>query len=114
LCYIIANAGYQAATQFYDALLADVSTEKTRGRIGGIGIGLGYLGSFVAIGLGHLCQENKPLLFFLYGLAYALISLPCFLLVKERGNPNPRPVNLRMAIESTRETFRTLRDSQSY
>ena len=45
----IANIAYQAGLQFYDALLPEVSTEANRGRIGGIGIGLGYLGSLVGL-----------------------------------------------------------------
>src|SRR5262249_20685840 len=52
--FIIANIGYQAGVQFYDALLPEVSTEQNRGRIGGLGVGVGYLGSYVAVGVGLL------------------------------------------------------------
>jgi UMF1 family MFS transporter len=34
--------------------------------------------------------------------------------VRERGNPNPQRINRRMAVESTRETIRTLRSGQRY
>lgn len=115
LCFIIANATYQAGLQFYDALLPEVSTEENRGRIGGIGVGVGYLGSYVAVGLGIvLGTENKALLFTCIAVAFLLFAIPCFFFVKERGNPNPRPINLQMVRESTRETLRTLREGNRY
>ena len=62
--FIIANMAYQAGLQFYDALLPDVSTPENRGRIGGIGVGVGYLGSYLAIGLGLLLgTDSLPRLF---------------------------------------------------
>lgn len=41
--FVLANVGYQAGLQFYDALLPEVSTEENRGRIGGMGVGLAIL-----------------------------------------------------------------------
>lgn len=115
ICFIIANATYQAGLQFYDALLPEVSTEENRGRIGGIGVGVGYLGSYVAVGLGMaLGTDNKPLLFTCIAAAFLSFSIPCFLFVKERGNPRPRPINWRMVKESTGETIRTLRAGDRY
>lgn len=115
VCFIIANATYQAGLQFYDALLPEVSTEENRGRIGGIGVGVGYLGSYVAVGLGlALGTENKALLFTCIAAAFLAFSIPCFLFVKERGNPRPRPINWQMVRESTGETIRTLRAGDRY
>jgi UMF1 family MFS transporter len=115
LFFVIANIAYQAGLQFYDALLPDVSTEENRGRIGGIGVGVGYLGSYLAVGVGLLLgTEDKPLLFTIIGIAFLGFAIPCFLFVRERGNPNPRPINLRMVLDSTRETLRTLTSSQEY
>jgi MFS transporter, UMF1 family len=117
--FIIANVAYQAGLQFYDALLPEVSTEETRGRIGGIGVGIGYLGSYIPVVFGILLkQENEPLplslLFLLIALSFLLFSLPCFFFVKERGNPRPQKINLRMIAESTRETIRTLRSGREF
>lgn len=115
--FIIANIAYQAGLQFYDALLPEVSTEETRGRIGGLGVGIGYLGSYIAVGFGFyfgLADETLPFIFLLIAISFLLFALPCFFFVEERGNPNPRPIGLRMIIESTRETFRTLRSSDEY
>jgi UMF1 family MFS transporter len=116
IAFVVANASYQAGLQFYDAMLPDVSTEENRGRISGIGVGIGYLGSYVAIGLGlWLGTGNKPLLMSLIALAFLGFAIPCFLFVKERGNPNPREVfSLRMVKESTAQTIRTLRGGREY
>jgi MFS transporter, UMF1 family len=117
--FIIANAAYQAGLQFYDALLPEVSTPANRGRIGGIGVGIGYLGSYIAIGLSLWMSQkdrplDKPLLFTLYAIGFLLFSIPCILFVRERGNPNPRPITFAAMIESLRETVRTLRSSRDY
>ncbi|HEX6293204.1 MAG TPA: MFS transporter [Herpetosiphonaceae bacterium] len=115
ICFIIANIAYQAGLQFYDALLPEVSTEETRGKIGGIGVGIGYLGSYIAVGLGLIFGVgDKPFLFLMIALLFLLFAIPCFLFVKERGNPNPRRITLTTVRESTAETIRTLREGNRY
>ena len=114
--FVIGNAAYQAGLQFYDALLPEVTTEENRGRIGGIGVGVGYLGSYLAVGIGLLFgTKDKPFLFLIIAVAFMVFALPCFLFVKERGNPNPRPVfGLQMIRESTEQTLRTFREGHRY
>jgi MFS transporter, UMF1 family len=113
--FVIANIAYQAGLQFYDALLPEVSTEENRGKIGGIGVGVGYLGSYLAVGIGlYFGVANKPLLFGIIAAAFLLFALPCFFFVRERGNPNPRPITPQALGDSLRETLRTLRDGQRY
>jgi MFS transporter, UMF1 family len=113
--FVIANIAYQAGTQFYDAMLPEVSTEENRGRIGGIGVGIGYLGSYLAVGVGlWLGTKDKPLLFLAIALLFLVFSIPCFAFVKERGNPNPRPINFEMVRNSTNQTMQTLRSSRHY
>lgn len=114
--FIVANAAYQAGLQFYDALLPEVTTEENRGRIGGLGVGIGYFGSFLAVGLGFLvATDQRSLLFTIIAAAFLIFALPCFLFVTERGNPNPRPVwGWRVIRDSTAETISTLRSGQQY
>jgi UMF1 family MFS transporter len=115
LCFVLGNVAYQAGTQFYDAMLPEVSTEENRGRIGGIGVGVGYLGSYIAVGLGlWLHTENKPRLFLAIAAAFLVFAIPCFLWVKERGNPRPRPIDWPMVRDSTSQTLRTLRSGKDY
>lgn len=116
ILFIAANIAYQAGLQFYDALLVDVTTEKNRGRVSGLGVGVGYIGSFVAIGLSlALGSSAFGVLFPAVAVAFLLLALPCFFLVRERGNPRPRPVwDLRVMRDSARETLRTLRSTRAY
>jgi UMF1 family MFS transporter len=116
ILFVIANVAYQAGLQFYDAMLPEVSNESNRGKIGGIGVGVGYLGSYIAVGIGlYFGTADKPFLFATIAGFFLLFALPCFLFVRERGNPNPRPVfSLQMVRESTRETIRTLRTGSEF
>ena len=114
--FIVANAAYQAGVQFYDAMLPEVTSEQNRGRIGGIGVGVGYLGSYIAVGAGLLIQPmNYALYFAIVAALFALFAVPCVLFVRERGNPDPRPVfGGRVIRDSTRQTVETLRQGQRY
>jgi UMF1 family MFS transporter len=118
ICFVIANVAYQAGLQFYDAMLPEVSHEGNRGKISGIGVGVGYLGSYIAIGLGMdavFGSADKPFLFTMIAVFFLLFALPCFFFVKERGNPAPREVfSLKMLRESTSETLRTIRSGREY
>jgi UMF1 family MFS transporter len=115
ICFVLANIAYQAGLQFYDALLPDVSTEANRGKIGGIGVGIGYLGSFVAIGISFATgPDNQALRFTIVAAAFLLFAIPCFLFVRERGNPRPQPITMNGVRESIGETLTTLRSSQRY
>lgn len=116
IAFVLANAAYQAGLQFYDALLPEVSTPENRGRISGIGVGLGYLGSYFAVGIGMVYgSADTAFLFTAIGIAFLLLAIPCFVFVSERGNANPRPIfGLTMIRESTQQTWRTLRSGSEY
>jgi UMF1 family MFS transporter len=116
LLFIVANAAYQAGVQFYDAMLPEVTTEENRGRIGGIGVGIGYLGSYLAVGVGLLLHPmNYARYFTIVAALFVFFAVPCVLFVRERGNPRPRPVLGAAALrESTRQTIDTLRQGQRY
>lgn len=91
LLFVIAVYAYEAGVIFYDALLPSVSTEANRGRVGGFGIGIGYLGSYVGLAIGAITIarmgsfEAKPAIFKLTALAFLVFALPCFFFVKEKG-----------------------------
>jgi UMF1 family MFS transporter len=114
--FILANAAYQAGVQFYDSLLPEVTHPGNRGRISGIGTGVGYLGSYVAVGAGFLiAPDSHSALFGLLAAAFLLFALPCFFFVRERGNPAPRRVfNWNTIRASTGETVRTLKASRDF
>jgi UMF1 family MFS transporter len=80
----------------YDALLIDVSTEENRGRISGIGVGVGYIGSFIGLGLGALALDvlgwGYAGAFRLIAVAFLVFALPSFLFVHERPGVSDEPL----------------------
>jgi UMF1 family MFS transporter len=87
--------GFHIGSAIYDSLLDDVSTPSTRGRISGLGVGIGYLGSFVGLGMGRLAHDvlgwGLPATFRLLAGGFLVFSIPCFVLVKERRGRRPGP-----------------------
>lgn len=87
--FVVANYMFQAGLIFYDSLLPEVSTPENRGRVGGLGIGLGYMGSFIIVGLGlMIVKDELPAsyitMFRLTALLFLIFALPCFFFVRER------------------------------
>jgi UMF1 family MFS transporter len=86
--FAFANFSYQAALIYYDAMLPVVSTPETRGRIGGIGVGLGYVGTIIgALSIRALTfRDGEPTTgsFVVTALLYALFAIPIFLVIRER------------------------------
>jgi UMF1 family MFS transporter len=88
LAFALANFAYQAALIYYDALLPDVATPLARGRLSGIGVALGYVGSIVsALLLGLTTDADGNITagsFLLVGSLFAVFAIPIFVLVRER------------------------------
>jgi UMF1 family MFS transporter len=88
LAFALANFGYQAALIYYDALLPDVARPETRGRLSGVGVALGYVGSIVsALLLGLTTDANGDITatsFLLIGSLFAVFAIPIFVIVRER------------------------------
>ncbi len=102
ILFALANIAYQAGLQFYDALLPNVSTPANRGRVGGIGVAVGYLGSLIGLGLGRIIlgesgqgpieetARSYPALFQVTAAVFLLFALPCLFFVRERGRSGVR------------------------
>jgi UMF1 family MFS transporter len=88
--FTIANFSYQAALIYYDATLPTVSLPSSRGRVSGIGVAIGYVGTItialllLALGaVGVIESGSQPLVFGLAAGLFALFSIPIFLFVRE-------------------------------
>ena len=84
--FALALCTMELGTIVYNALLADVSTRTNRGRVSGLGQGIGYLGTFLAVGTALAFSDSRGYVFVFRVVAvlYLIFSLPIFLLLRER------------------------------
>jgi len=115
LFFIIANYMFQAGLIFYDSLLPEVSTEENRGRIGGLGIGLGYMGSFIGVGSGLLLLDRVGYvgIFRLSALLFLVFAIPCFLFVREQPRTTTR-ITTRVVTGAVSQVARTVEHAREF
>ena len=86
ILFIVANFAYQAALIYYDATLKTVSRPETRGRLSGIGVGIGYGGTiFIGLLLLFLVVPVEGR-FLVAAVTFALFAVPIFVFVREAGS----------------------------
>ncbi|MFB3097760.1 MAG: MFS transporter [Dehalococcoidia bacterium] len=107
--FAIANFAYQSGNVFYDSLLATVSREDNRGRVSGLGVALGYVGSISGIlMIGPIeSQWGRGATFLPTAVLFLLFALPCFLMVKEPSTGVPWSFHL--IKDGYTQLFHTLR-----
>lgn len=125
----IANAAFELSYVFYNAILPDVASEKSLGRISGFGWGAGYLGSLTALGavlllfiwpeppiLGLDSQAMEPLRatavftalwFFVFAVPIVLFGPP------EHATREPAGKLIRLGLADLWQTIRGLRQTPS-
>lgn len=96
--YGIALVAFNLGGIVYDALLPDVSTTQNRGRVSGWGVGVGYVGSIIAVVAGGLLLDSSgyPAVFRAIAILFLVFALPAFFLIEERprrmpAGPRPGP-----------------------
>ena len=104
--------GFHLGSVTYDALLPDVSTPDNRGFVSGLGVGVGYLGSAIALGTGVLIVDSLGFAtyFRVVAVLFLLFALPAFFFIQEQ--PRPRRTgapNLRSAIAHLIRSWRRTR-----
>jgi UMF1 family MFS transporter len=119
--FAVANFAYQAALIYYDALLPDVSTAATRGRVSGFGVGLGYVGTILgALAVRFLTfRDGEPTgaSFTLTAILFAVFALPIFVVVREpRGGTGRATAALARAgvRRPWTQVARTIHDASSH
>ena len=119
--FVFASVCFQAGLIFYDSLLPEVSTDENRGRIGGIGVGVGYAGSLIALAVGTviLLDITKPTVgdyanvFRGLAVVFLLFAIPAFLFVRERPRLVPA-LSWRIVPGAFREVGTTARRARRY
>lgn len=94
--FVMANFLFQVGTVFYNTFLPSVAEKGRVGELSGLGVALGYAGSFVGIALTRpfVLRWGYQAAFVPTGILFLLFSLPCLLIVKDpsrAGDPKSMP-----------------------
>lgn len=105
----IANVLFQSSLIFYDAILPSIAGEGNVGKVGGIGIGIGYLGSFIGIGLGVFFLDDVGYegIFRLTAILYLIFAIPCFIFIRDTG-VNRIKISFKIIRDVLRQTLVTI------
>ena len=114
--FAVAVVAVHTALIFYNSMLADVSTEDTRGTISGLGVGVGYLGGIIAVVIGLLFVESRGTVFGFraIGILFLMVSLPLFLLLKERGGVGGAVSPVETAAKAVQQLRLTLKEVRQF
>jgi UMF1 family MFS transporter len=112
LCFFAANLCYNLALLFYNALLTSVAPPERAGRVSGLGVGVGYLGTILVLVSLLTLPAGERSFFLIAAAMFAVLALPCLLFVRERRAAprvgGPLGPILREANGRLFETVRTL------
>ncbi|MEX1003869.1 MAG: MFS transporter [Acidimicrobiia bacterium] len=112
----IALVAVNTGSVVYDALLPVVATADKQGRVSGLGVGIGYVGSFIGVGLGALTLDvldaGYGVTFVALAAGFLVFSLPTFALVREPtvAPPGVPPPPLRSVISGLVGSWRRARE----
>lgn len=87
LLFIVSLIGFNLGSVVYDALLISVSNPENRGRISGLGVSFGYVGSLLGFGVATVLQNlgySYVEIFRSVAIMFLIFSLPAFLFIKEK------------------------------
>jgi len=123
--YFVTTFTYNTALVFYNALVVEVADRKHVGRITGIGVGLGYLGTAFALPVAlYLCDwfanngmgitRDGRLLsmapaFMVAGVLFFIFSIPLVVWVPRQHVANPESLSLGVVSAGARRLLATLR-----
>ncbi len=113
--FLVANLTYQVSMVFYNSLLPTVCTVDRVGTVSGLGVALGYAGSFSALLLAgpYVRAYGVERVFMLAGGLFLLFSLPVFFGVAERAGTPGVVFSRYLVVERFRRVLGTVRELPS-
>ena len=108
--FFVANLAYNVALLFYNALLTSVAPPERAGSVGGLGVGIGYMGTLLVLAVLGIFAPSPRTFFLLAAGGFLALSLPCMLLVRDRRAPQAADRPLRALVrEANGRTLQALR-----
>lgn len=124
LFFILAEIGYRSAQVFYNSLLPEIADPDDIGRVSGNGWAIGSIGGIICLLIvlvPIVLTDSDPLVVRLAlvftALFFAASTVPTFLWVRERAQPQQLPAGktyLSMAVGRLGETFRAIRSFKEF
>ena len=120
LFFILAEIGYRGAQVFYDALLPDVASEDEMSQVSGNGWAIGSFGGIVCllIVLGLITAVKGTFVirvaFIITAVFYAASTIPAFLKIKEKSQPQTLPAGETYFIIPFRRLVETYKTGRNY
>ncbi len=114
LLFIAANYLYQTGLIFYNALIINVSSERGRGVVSGIGVGAGYIGLIAGFLMMRPFVEadGNQAAFLPTAALFVLFALPLLLIVKEPGARGQ--IGSSLVSTSYRQLYETFRRARQH
>ncbi len=97
LFFILAEIGYRGAQVFYNSLLPEITGPEDMGKVSGNGWAIGSFGGIVCLGIVLALimlvggETITRFSFLITAVFFAAASIPTFLWIKERAEPQPMP-----------------------
>ena len=107
LLFFVANYCYQSSMVFYNGMLPNVSKGHNVGIISGLGVSVGYLGSFTGLLVvkPFVAEGCRKEAFLPTAVMFLLFSLPCFLFVRDPERRDSNTLDWRKAFLTLKKTL---------
>jgi MFS transporter, UMF1 family len=100
ILYTLANFAFGTGEDLIAAFLPELASKEDMGRISALGWAAGYVGGLLSLGVcliymswsiknHHAPTEYVPVVIFSVAVAFALLAIPTFKILKERAQPEP-------------------------
>jgi len=122
---VLSNFFYGSGENLIAAFLPELATGRSLGKVSGWGWSLGYVGGLVSLGAclayvtcaqqqGQHAADFVPVTMLITAVLFALSSLPTFLFLKERAEPQPHLQGLNLMQESFARLGQTFKHARDY
>lgn len=102
ISFFAANLMYHSSLVFYNTLLPSVAPPESQGFASGLGTGLGYAGTLIALPIAYAVDLafGRRWVFLIAAILFFLFAIPIFLKVPEMKKTTDRKFNLRKSIQN--------------